>query len=224
MTIRDELHDLANSLQEPAAATLLEHARWLAAQENGTLPAAERLGPVVGEFADRKQAAAALGASEERLRTVLDNAPLILFAVDGHGRSTMRAGSGLTELAARHGFPSTDQAGQSEFEIYDDHPQMRANLRRALAGESFTSLVEIDGHVFECAYGPIRDAEGKLDGAVSVATDVTEREQARQNLQGLRDEHELILQSAGEGIYGQDCQGLTTFVNPAAARMLRLAG
>ena len=60
----------------------------------------------------------------------------------------------------------------------------------------------------------------KLDGAVSVATDVTEREQARQNLQGLQDEHELILQSAGEGIYGQDCQGLTTFVNPAAARML----
>lgn len=220
MTIRDELHDLANSLQEPAAATLLEHARWLAAQENGTLPAGERFGPVVGEFADRNQAAAALGASEERLRTVLDNAPLILFAVDGHGRSTMRAGSGLTELAARHGFPFTDQAGQSEYEIYDDHPQMRANLRRALAGESFTSLVEIDGHVFECAYGPIRDAEGKLDGAVSVATDVTEREQARQNLRGLRDEHELILQSAGEGIYGQDCQGLTTFVNPAAARML----
>ena len=32
--------------------------------------------------------------------------------------------------------------------------------------------------------------------------------------------NELILSSAGEGIYGLDCSGLTTFVNPAAAEML----
>ena len=32
--------------------------------------------------------------------------------------------------------------------------------------------------------------------------------------------NELILSSAGEGIYGLDCEGLTTFVNPAAAEML----
>ncbi len=38
-----------------------------------------------------------------------------------------------------------------------------------------------------------------------------------QELQGL---NELILSSAGEGIYGLDCSGLTTFVNPAAAEML----
>ena len=32
--------------------------------------------------------------------------------------------------------------------------------------------------------------------------------------------HKLILDSAGEGIYGIDLEGRTTFVNPAAARML----
>ncbi|MEM7350667.1 MAG: sigma 54-interacting transcriptional regulator [Acidobacteriota bacterium] len=32
--------------------------------------------------------------------------------------------------------------------------------------------------------------------------------------------NKLILSSAGEGIYGLDCEGLTTFVNPAAAKML----
>jgi PAS domain S-box-containing protein len=36
----------------------------------------------------------------------------------------------------------------------------------------------------------------------------------------LRRQYELILQSAGEGIYGVDRQGITTSVNPAAARML----
>ena len=33
-------------------------------------------------------------------------------------------------------------------------------------------------------------------------------------------QNELILEAAGEGIYGLDCDGKTTFVNPAAARML----
>jgi PAS domain S-box-containing protein len=181
MTILDELHELVNGLQEPAAAALLGHARSLAAQAIGTLTEAERRKQVhaaatsVRDNTDRRQAVAELGASEDRLRTVLDNAPLILFAVDGQGRSTLRAGRGLTDLAARHGFPSTQLAGQSPYEVYDNHPQMRANLRRALAGESFNSMVAIDGRVFECAFGPIRDAAGKLDGAVSVATDVTER-------------------------------------------------
>ncbi len=33
-------------------------------------------------------------------------------------------------------------------------------------------------------------------------------------------QNELILEAAGEGIYGLDCEGKTTFVNPAAADML----
>ncbi len=44
--------------------------------------------------------------------------------------------------------------------------------------------------------------------------------QARtQELQILQHRYEHILNSAGEGIYGLDLQGLTTFVNPAAARL-----
>jgi signal transduction histidine kinase len=44
--------------------------------------------------------------------------------------------------------------------------------------------------------------------------------QARtQQLQTLQRRHEHILNSAGEGIYGLDMQGKTTFVNPAAAKL-----
>ena len=39
-------------------------------------------------------------------------------------------------------------------------------------------------------------------------------------LQQLRVQNELILNSAGEGIYGVNREGKTTFVNPAAAKML----
>ena len=41
-----------------------------------------------------------------------------------------------------------------------------------------------------------------------------------QNLETLRRQHELILNSVGEGVYGLDLQGRVTFVNPAAAKMV----
>ena len=40
-------------------------------------------------------------------------------------------------------------------------------------------------------------------------------EDVKKELEQLQRHHELILQSAGEGIYGLDCQGHTTFVNEA---------
>jgi len=42
---------------------------------------------------------------------------------------------------------------------------------------------------------------------------------ADQGLESLRREHRLILQAAGEGIYGLDLEGRAIFVNPAAAAM-----
>jgi len=44
--------------------------------------------------------------------------------------------------------------------------------------------------------------------------------QSQTELEQIKQLHDLILQAAGEGVYGLDCEGKTTFVNPAAARML----
>jgi PAS domain S-box-containing protein len=49
-------------------------------------------------------------------------------------------------------------------------------------------------------------------------TRVIDASQARK----LRDDVELILESAGEGIYGVDAEGRTTFMNPAAIQLLGL--
>src|SRR2546428_1289961 len=51
-------------------------------------------------------------------------------------------------------------------------------------------------------------------------TEIAERMRAEAALAQLNPRHKLILDSAGEGIYGIDLAGCTTFVNPAAARML----
>ncbi len=50
--------------------------------------------------------------------------------------------------------------------------------------------------------------------------DIANRKKAEDALDSMREMNELILRSAGEGIYGLDREGNTTFVNPAAAQML----
>ena len=50
--------------------------------------------------------------------------------------------------------------------------------------------------------------------------EIIERKRAVEDIERLRRQNELILNSAGEGILGLDLQGRHTFVNPSAARML----
>jgi len=78
-----------------------------------------------------------------------------------------------------------------------------------------------DGSSFCVEYTstPIFDNE-TLAGAVVVFNDVTKRRTAERSLKQAYADNEMILNAAGEGIYGLDCEGNTTFVNPSAAKML----
>lgn len=66
---------------------------------------------------------------------------------------------------------------------------------------------------------PIFDND-KLAGAVVVFNDATKRRKAEQALKQAHADNQMILEAAGEGIYGLDCEGNTTFANPSAAAML----
>ena len=64
----------------------------------------------------------------------------------------------------------------------------------------------------------VKDDEAVLLRGVMV--DVTERRTIEEALDRLRIQNQLLLESAGEGIYGQDLSGAVSFINPACARML----
>lgn len=66
----------------------------------------------------------------------------------------------------------------------------------------------------------IRNAEGRAVRMVGAVMNVTALKQAEQAVDRLRRQNELILNCAGEGIFGIDLQGTATFINPAAATML----
>ena len=62
----------------------------------------------------------------------------------------------------------------------------------------------------------VRTAPGQIDYITGTCTDITKQHEMAATLESLRLQNELILNSAGEGLFGLDQLGRVTFVNPAA--------
>jgi two-component system cell cycle sensor histidine kinase/response regulator CckA len=168
------------------------------------------------DVTERRRQERALRENKERLRTVIAGAPLVLFALDRHGVFTVVEGRGLDALGVRAGV----LVGRSAFELYADLPQALADVRRALAGETFSSVVEVFGVVFESWYSPVRDAAGAVTGVIGVGTDITERRRAEEALRRSEESHRALVQHAAHAIYRSSVDGRFLTVNPALIKML----
>jgi PAS domain S-box-containing protein len=137
---------------------------------------------------ERRRIEQELRASQERLRDVVSNAPVVLFALDREGNFVLSQGKGLERL----GLAPDEAVGQSIFHMYKDNVTIIGNFRRALAGESFESTVEVGNSVYEVWYSPLRDAVSRITGVVGVAVDVTARAQAERYLRRRLELEKLI--------------------------------
>ncbi|HEX4575163.1 MAG TPA: PAS domain S-box protein, partial [Gemmatimonadales bacterium] len=168
------------------------------------------------DVTERRRQEQALRANKERLRTVIAGAPLVLFALDRDAVFTLVEGKGLDALGVR----PAQLVGQSVAQLYVDIPQALADIRRALAGETFSSTVEIYGVVFDLWYTPIREADGAVSGVIGVANDITERRRAEEALRRSEESNRALVQRATHGIYRSTPEGRFLAVNPALVRML----
>jgi PAS domain S-box-containing protein len=116
---------------------------------------------------------------EERLRTIISNVPVILFALDREGVFTLSEGRGLGALGLELG----EHVGMSIFDAYRDFPDVLGNARRALAGEVVNSVLEMAEVALEAWWSPVRGESGEVTGVIGVAIDVTERERLEEQIQ-----------------------------------------
>ena len=114
--------------------------------------------------------------SELPLLTVITNAPVILSALDNGGVITLFEGKGLEAL----GLEPNETVGESVFDLYRDRPGFLESARRALAGESINTTIELDGVAYKIRSSSLRAANGEVAGVIGVATDVTEHKQAEE--------------------------------------------
>jgi diguanylate cyclase (GGDEF)-like protein/PAS domain S-box-containing protein len=119
-----------------------------------------------------------LTTSEARLRTVVSNAPVVLFAVDNRGMFTLSEGAALAPLGLAPG----EVVGRSVRDVYADQPRIIESVEKALRGEEVSDCVDVAGMSFSTQYVPLHDAQGAVTGLIGVATDVSERERFQQQL------------------------------------------
>ncbi len=124
----------------------------------------------------------ALRESEEKLRTVVTSAPVILFALDENGIFTLFEGRGVSDLGLKPG----ELVGQSLFDIYRDEPQIVESCRIVLQGRPIKAVIDFNDQFWETWYTPVRN-NGHVTGAIGVSTNITDRIRAEEELRRARD-------------------------------------
>ncbi|MEO1629950.1 MAG: PAS domain-containing protein [Bacteroidota bacterium] len=140
------------------------------------------------DVTEQVQTRTALETSQRRLRTVLDNIPMVLFATDAEGVVTLSDGSGLTKLGMTPG----EIEGQNVFDLYAASETVADGLHRVLAGAPTQYTSEIGPLVYETYGVPTFDDEGAVNGMLGVGLDITDRAAAERNLQERADRSMLL--------------------------------
>ncbi len=109
---------------------------------------------------------------------VVNNTPIVIWAIDKNGVFMMSEGKSLASLGLSPG----EVQGRSVFDVYNNHPEITDQIRMALAGEQLTTEISINGCSFEVEHIPVFDQANNVVGAVGVSLDVTRRRNAEQTL------------------------------------------
>jgi PAS domain S-box-containing protein len=107
--------------------------------------------------------------------------------------------------------------GRRTFE--ENFPRLKAT---GATNEQEFDLIRRDGSTLPVSVSStaISNAKGEFLMSRSVVSDITRRKRADLELKNLTLRTEMILNSAGEGIYGTDLEGRTVFFNQAAQTIL----
>ena len=130
----------------------------------------------------RRQAEERLEISRRRLESVVSTAPILVFSLDANRRFELCRGRALDQL----GWSRDQFTGRSIADVEAQWPGLGADYQAALQGGTHTVLRRLGGRVLEVRYAALPMA-GPSTGVLGVATDVTELEEAMEELKA-RDE------------------------------------
>ena len=170
----------------------------------------------------QRQAEQALLTSEARYKHVVENSLGFVFTCTIEGRLTSlnpytaeSLGYSVEELTGKPLSDLMTKAGSQSF---------AESLKTIIKTGEYQGTIPFqrkDGAERRIAFRSRRmDLPGSASFVLTHGMDVTEQEDAEDELQLIRRQRELILASVGDGIYGMDLEGKLTFVNPAAAKLL----
>ncbi len=169
------------------------------------------------DITERKQAAAELRESEERLRFLIDQTPTVNWTVDRDLHFTASRGGGLKVLGLE-----LEQVVGMYVGDYLGAPSAQADLgvamhERALADETFIYEQPVGELTFDIILGPLRDASEAIVGVIGVGYDATERKAAEEALRRNQLRYETFINATDDMAFLKDDELRYVIVNEANA-------
>src|SRR5574340_779394 len=180
---------------------------------------------IIRDVTERRRIEDALRVSEERLRSIVQSTKDAIVLVN----ALMKVAFWNKGAEATFGYAAEEVIGRPVTMIIPEryHEQLERNVQRARVFERTqmaSKTLELVGLRKEGGEFPLELSltswKGKSDLFFTIIMrDISERRSAEEELDRLHRHNQVVLNSAGEGIYGVDREGRLTFVNPAAAKM-----
>src|SRR4030067_3125314 len=174
--------------------------------------------------AEGKQAAEALQKADERYRKQYEEAIDAIFLADLRTGMIVDCNIAASKRVERE---NSEIIGKHQSFLHpaeDIKDGLSKTFKSHVTGESSELLedrvITKSGQIKDVA---IRASKITIEGKKvmqGIFRDITKRKRVEEELKRLSHQNALILNAAGEGIFGLDIQGKHTFVNPAAAQML----
>ncbi|MCP3098233.1 PAS domain S-box protein [Myxococcus sp. K15C18031901] len=135
--------------------------------------------------------------ARERLRRVITQLPVVLWATDAVGYITLFEGKALEAMGVKPGA----MIGLHTSEAYADRPDLLDAARRARAGETFNMEMELGGSWFMAYVSPELGADGRVTSVSGVSLDITERRRAEEVLRQSERRYRLATRATRDVIY-----------------------
>ncbi|HEX2934585.1 MAG TPA: PAS domain S-box protein, partial [Bacteroidales bacterium] len=138
----------------------------------------------------------ALHDADERYKTVVSNAPIVLFEIDAKGIFRLSEGGALPKIGLKPG----QVVGVSAFEVYKDYPEICNHIRRALGGEIVHDKINTNGAIFDIYYHPVLSRRKKITSLIGIAVEITDKDQTEQMLIESEEKFRTLFESMAEGV------------------------
>jgi len=161
------------------------------------------------DITDQKRVQEDLQKREGYLQAIIISAPIIIFSLDKKGRLTLLEGKGLDQLKIK----PKEVLGHSIFEAFRVNSGVGEKIKRALAGEAVSALIERGQRIFETFLYPMKDVSGLGAGVFGVALDVTEQRKIEEELIFATKMTGDIIEAMGDGVALVSLDGIIKKVN-----------
>lgn len=170
------------------------------------------------EIAQRnlEEAMRELVSSEKRLRLLIQQVPVVMWATDSELNITHHLGSPSPPYRS-------NIVGQNLVELLQDHEAREVPInahRAALAGTPQSYEFEAEGVVYDAHVEPLKNSDGEVIGAVGLARDITSRKRALDALRESEHRYRDLFENATDLIQSVGPDGRLAYANRAWCQAL----